>query len=191
MDKAWLPDGYHNGLHIEHRPTGRGGQYTGGGWKVIWHTTQGRGLRAMSDVLVNKRAEPHFLIGELPGREALTVVQFIPLTKASRALEHPAGTADTNNAHAVQVEIAGFAEDAAKWDEHFLRGLANLTELIEHRVPVPRKVPRRFSDTPNRYTGTGFVKAKGHMGHQHVANQPSGHWDPGKFNCRHMLSLVN
>lgn len=190
MDHAWLPKGHHLGLHITHEPTGRGGTWVESGWKVCWHTTEDENFTNTKGVLLAKRAEPHFLIGREHGREHLSVVQFIPLTESSRALEHPPGTPETNRAHAVQVEVAAHAHTAPEWDDEFLRGLANLATLIEHRVPVPRKVPRTFKDTPHRFTPNGWLRVRGHVGHQHAPNQPTGHWDPGRFRARRMLGFM-
>jgi hypothetical protein len=41
MDKNWLPEGHHWGLRIEHRRLPDAGPFTGGGHKLIWHTTEG------------------------------------------------------------------------------------------------------------------------------------------------------
>lgn len=191
LDKAWLPEGHHLGLHIEHAPSGDGGGFVTGGWKLIWHTTEGDDLRAMQRVLTSKRAEPHVVIGRKgTGRQDFTAVQFIPFTQAARALEHPGGTLDTNNAHAIQVEICGYAKDAAGWGDDMYAALGALTLLIEHRVGIPRSAPRPFTVPAQRFTPRGFINAKGHIGHGHAASQPGGHWDPGKLNTRRLFAAA-
>lgn len=180
MDKAWLPKGHHWGLHIEHDPRHMGGEFVGGGWKLVWHTTEGQDLRAMQRVLKDKRAESHLLIGRAgTGRKDFTVIQFIPFTEGSRALQHPAGTLDTNNARCIQVEVCERAANAQDWSDDLFEALGALTALVEHRVPIPRTAPRPFRVPAQRYTQRGFVSAKGHVGHEHAASQPDGHWDPG------------
>jgi hypothetical protein len=64
--------------------------------------------------------------------------------------------------------------------------LANLALLIEHRVDIPRKAPRSFPGT--RYTGSGFVRAQGHIGHCHVPGNT--HTDPGRFASARLLRFM-
>lgn len=182
MNRQWLPKGHTWGLHIEHDPTNRGGRLTGGGRKLVWHTTEGLNIRDMQRVLKTKEAEPHFLIGRIgTDREDFTVVQFIPLNQGSRALEHPHGTRETNNANVVQVEICEYAARAGEWRSDLFEALGALLALIDHRITIPHKAPRAFSDTPNRYSQAGFIGTRGHLGHQHVPSQPTNHWDPGRM----------
>jgi hypothetical protein len=196
---AWLPEGRHHGLHITHVPTGRGGLYTGGGWKGIIHTTEGDGFEAMERILVGERAEPHLLLARKP--DGWHVAQFIPFDLASRALEHPAGTPDTNNAHAVQIEVAGFAVGHLRnvggrvvghdWPTETYTALSILALMIEHRVPIPRRRAARFADTPHRLGGSEFIHTAGWLGHEHVPNQPSGHWDPGAIRGGRLIRLMD
>src|SRR5436190_13636635 len=162
MAEGGLPAGHRGAVHIEPDPTHDGGDFAGGGWKLGSHTSEGLDLRAMQGVLKSKRAEPHLLIGRKgTGRQDFTVVQFIPFTQASRALEHPPGTMDTNNARCIQVEICEYAKNAADWNQELLDALGALTVLVEHRVAVPRLSPRAFAVPAKRYTQRGFVAAKG------------------------------
>jgi hypothetical protein len=197
---AWLTRGHLSSwdLHVEHdrSDTTGAGSFTGGGWKLVWHTTESSmsAVDQMVSSLHDSNAEPHFVIGDEPGRRHFTVVQLLPLTVAGRTLEHPRGTPETNRANCVQVEICGRATDAHVWDDRVYRSLAALACLIEHRVAIPRKAPRAFTATRSRaaarYTGSGFVRARGHVGHEHAANQPSGHWDPGRFRAATLLRFM-
>lgn len=194
INRRWLPSGTHHGLVIDHRPTGRGGSLIHASRKGVIHSTEGTDFDSMSSVLVGKSAEPHFLLGKVGNR--FHVRQYIPLDEGSRALEHPSGTLDTNNAGAVQIEVCAFAINTRAgrkdWSEDTYLALALLALMIEHRVPIARRRPRRFSPTPNRYTQSGFVfMCNGWVGHQHVPSQPSGHWDPGAFRAVHFLDLMN
>lgn len=181
MDKLWLPKGHHYDLHIQHvKPNGSPVPFTGGGWKIVWHTTEGNDFATMDRVLRGKRAEPHFLIGRVgTGLEHFTVTQYFPLDVGSRALEHPAGTMPTNSANAIQIEVCGYARDSHSWGSAQIHALAQLTRLIEHRVEVLRKAPRPFKVPALHYSQQGFVQAKGHVGHCHVPN--NSHWDPGRL----------
>lgn len=181
MDRLWLPTGHHYDLHIRHvRPTGSPVENSGGGPKIVWHTTEGRDFATMDRVLRGKRAEPHLLVGRAgTNLEHFSVIQYFPLDVGSRALMHPSGTPATNGANCIQIEVCEFAKDAHTWDADLIHALAQLTRLLEHRTDVPRKAPRPFKVPALRYSGAGFVKAKGHVGHGHVPN--NDHWDPGRF----------
>lgn len=190
-DHALLPAGFHFGLHIEHELSHDGGDFVDGGWKLIWHTVEGNDLRVAQRTLVQKRAEPHVVIGRAgTGREAFTAVQMLPFDQSARALEHPDGTLDTNRARCIQVEVCGFARDSQDWNAEVYAALGALAHLIEHRVPIPRKAPRPFTVPAERYSPRGFVNAAGHLGHCHAASQPGGHWDPGKLSTRKLFAAM-
>ena len=188
MNGSWLPVGAHWDLNIEHAQLTDAGAFTGGGWKVVWHTTESdrESVDAMWRVLRDKRAAPHVVIGWREGFRFPVAIQMIPFHRAGRALAHPSGP-ETNRANAIQIEVCGRAAESNDWDENWYKALANLALLIEHRVDVPRKRPRRFPG--DRYTGAGFVRAKGHVGHCHVPG--NDHWDPGRFDGRKLLRYMN
>lgn len=207
MDQRWLEAGHHYDLHVEHhRATLGAGPFTGGGWKLCWHITVSpwQAVDAMVETVVAKKAEPHFVIGGRAGRDHPTVLQLLPLDVAARGLEHPAGTPETNRANVIQVEICAWDKDGAgrkpedviaHWPTWRYKALGNLAALISHRVAVPTKCPRSFSN-PKRFTPEGFVRVKGHLGHEHVPSQPSGHSDPttefkGASLCRFIESAPN
>ena len=185
MDRNWLPEGHHWGLKIEHRPLGAAGIFTGGGHKLVWHTTEGTGIDTVWRVLQGKNAAPHFIID--PGGGDAPVYQCIPLNRAGRALEHPAGTPATNTANCIQVEIVGFAKDAAEWGHVIYRDLGALAALIDHRFNI-RRGYRPFTVPAKKVTPAGFVRATGHLGHSHVPN--NSHWDPGKMNGAALMRAI-
>lgn len=188
MSELWLPIGAHWDLNIEHGQLPDAGVFTGGGWKLVWHTTESarESVDAMWSVLREKRAAPHFVIGTRKGFRFPVAIQCIPLHRAGRALLHPSGP-ETNRANAIQVEICGRAADSRGWDENWYKALANLALLIEHRVDIPRCAVRSFPGS--RYTGDGFVRAAGHVGHCHVPG--NDHHDPGQFGRRRLLRFMN
>lgn len=185
MDRNWLPEGRHWGLRIEHRRLNDAGPFTGGGHKLIWHTTEGAGMDAMWRVLRDKDAAPHFLID--PGGGYAPVYQCIPLNMAARALEHPAGTPETNRANCIQVEIVDFAKNAKDWGHVIYRDLGALAALIDHRFNI-RRGYRPFTVPAKKVTPAGFVRATGHMGHSHVPN--NSHWDPGRMNGAELMRAI-
>lgn len=178
MSDMWLPEGPHYDLNIEHKPLEGSGPFTGGGWKMVWHTTESEreSVDAMYGVLKAKRAAPHFVIGWRKGYRFPVVIQMLALDEGARALAHPSGP-ETNRANCIQVEVCGRAASSHEWEDNWYRALANLSILVGHRVEIPESRPRRFPG--NRYSGWGFVKAQGHVGHCHVPG--NDHWDPGKF----------
>jgi len=185
MNDLWLPEGRHWGLNIEHRELPNAGAFTGGGHKLVWHTTEGGGIDNMWRVLRDKNAAPHFCID--PGGGDAPVYQCIPLNRAARALEHPAGTPETNRANAIQVEIIGFAKDADDWGHVIYRDLGALAALIDHRFNI-RRGYRPFTVPAKKVTPSGFVRATGHLGHGHVPN--NNHWDPGKMNGAALMRAI-
>ncbi len=185
INPNWLPEGDHWGLRIRRRELPNAGDFTGGGHKLIWHTTEGSGIDAMWRVLRDKDAAPHFVID--PGGGPAMVYQCVPLNKAARALEHPAGTPETNRANCIQVEIVDYAKNAGGWGHVIYRDLGALAALIDHRFNV-RRGYRPFTVPAKKVTPDGFVRATGHMGHGHVPN--NSHWDPGRMNGAALMRAI-
>jgi hypothetical protein len=209
MDKLWLPEGHHYDLHIEHmRATLGAGAFLGGGWKLCWHITVSawEAVDAMVETVIVKHAEPHFVIGGRRGRDHPTVVQLLPLNLAGRALKHTEPP-ETNRANVIQVEICAEPDEAtardhgapmrdvvANWPDWRYKALANLAVLVEHRVPIERKIPRSFTST-KRFTPAGYVRVRGHHGHMHAPIR-NDHGDPtvdfkGRTLLRYMDSAPN
>lgn len=195
MDTRWLPRGHVWDLHIEHYPAGQGaGQFTGGGWKLVWHITVSpwQAVDSMVTTVCAKNAEPHFVIGGRAGVEHPIVVQLLPLDVAGRSLEHTLPE-QTNRANCIQVEICATPEGVKAWTDWTYKALGNLAGLIEHRADIPTKCPRSFTNT-KRFTGPGFVKTSGHVGHMHVPG--NSHFDPtttfkGATLCKYIRSAPN
>lgn len=185
MNEVWLPEGHHWGLNISHRRLPDSGPFTGGGHKLVWHTCEGGGIDAMWRVLRDKNAAPHFVID--PGGGDAPVYQCIPLDRSARALEHPAGTPETNRASCIQVEIVGYAKDAGSWGHVIYRDLGALAALIDHRFAI-RRGYRPFTVPAKKVTPNGFVRATGHLGHSHVPN--NSHWDPGAMNGAALMGAI-
>lgn len=188
IDKLWLPTGHHWDLHILHYQDRDAGPFTGGGWKLCWHTTESPwgAVDAMQAVLDKKDAAPHLLIGGRPGTLHPWVVQMVPFNRAARALENDAGDGyQTNRANVIQVEICAYAADMAKFDH--LRALANLFGLVDHRQHIPNVAPQDFSK-PRRMSDAEWVKAEGHVGHCMAPD--NSHWDPGHMPEGTLINLI-
>jgi hypothetical protein len=175
MSDVWLPEHLHHGLWIEHNELEGAGSFTGGGWKFCWHITVSpwESVDAMYRVLKDKNAAPHFVIGGRANQSQPVVIQMLPLDEAGRSLQHTLPE-ETNRANVIQVEICATPESIARF--HHYPALANLARMVHYRIPeISPRQARSFQNT-KRFTGQGFVNAKGHLGHMHVPG--NDHFDP-------------
>jgi hypothetical protein len=178
---VWLPEGYHMGLHIEHRPLPSAGPFTGGGNKWLWHITVSpwNTVDAMWTVLRDKNAASQLIVGGRQGLKHPVVIQCMPLNRAGRALAHPSGP-ETNRADCFQVEICANPADVPFFaTKKRYEAFANLVRLVNTTVEKSQratwKQARSFQDT-TRFGGQEFVDAAGHCGHMHVPG--NDHGDP-------------
>lgn len=181
MSRLWLPEGEHYGLLIEHRPLESAGSFTGGGEKLLWHTTESpwEAVDSMFGVLRAKRAAPHLVIGGRAGEKRPVVIQMVPFNEAGRALGNDSSDGfQTNRADVLQVEICGRAALMAFFTHY--RALANLTRLVNVVVANDREVPRVMRRRPisaRRWSDAEFVSLSGHTFHKHAPD--NDHGDPG------------
>jgi hypothetical protein len=156
--------------------TGSSGAYTGGPYRIVYHTTEGSTAQGAFDAYTANRSDPHFTI------DATTVYQHIDTGRAARSLANPAGGVETNKQSAVQIEIVGFA--GAPKDQATLTLVARLSRWIEatHGVsqswPSGRpKPPKNGKDPGGHNRDVNNWKTKGgYYGHSHVPENT--HWDP-------------
>lgn len=137
--------------------------------KLVWHTTEGSSLPVYSG------SHPHFTLNPKTGQ----LWQHISIRSGAMALKHPAGTVETNRAHAIQVELIGFAKDTGVWPASYYQNIARLARWIEAHAGVRRDSTVQFSNVPHRLTDQAWLSYSGHLGHQHVP--VNDHWDPGSF----------
>jgi hypothetical protein len=186
----WLPKGPVWDLNIEHHPLKGGtGSMTGGGAKMVLHTTESP--REWIDGAIKQftagSGTPHLSIGWRKGFRFPVVAQFLPFDEYAKTLEHPGGTPETNRANAVQIEICGRAAESRSWDDNWYRALANVLTLTQRQVGYPISRPRQFL-VPIRYTGPGWIKARGIVGHCHAAN--NSHTDPGRIKAGKLIRYM-
>ena len=167
--------------HAVHTPGADAGAFIGGGAKIVHHSTEGSSFAGALSAFRKNNDFPHFTDTFENG--VYRVHQHIPLSRAARALEHPKGTPETNRDHCIQIEHVGFAAHMHEIPEGYIAGIARLCRFIEEQVGVTRVA--RFAFTPvgvaHRIDPDTFHHYSGHLGHQHVPNQPAGHSDPGRF----------
>jgi hypothetical protein len=140
--------------------------WAGGRPKLVWHTTEGFGLPTYSG------SHPHFTLNPKTG----TLWQHVPIRGGAYALRNLSFGVETNRAHAIQVELIGFAKDSQNWSDAEYANIAKLARWIEKHAGVPRSCDVTFrSDSAHKVAD--YVNYTGHLGHQHVPE--NDHWDPG------------
>src|SRR4051794_3229101 len=169
--------------------------------KGVLHTTEGGSYAGARGSYVANRCAPHFTVSFESG--SFQAWQHIPLDQAARALERP-GNIQTNRAHAIQIEIVGFA-DAAKaaqtggthvtaFGGPYLAGMAELMRWIEANAGVRNhaanflEYPASSGNSSVRFTAEAWMSFDGWCGHQHVPD--NSHGDPGNINIGALVSGV-
>lgn len=144
--------------------------------KIVWHTTETRGLPIYSG------SAPHFTFNPKTG----SLWQHIPLNRSAKSLEHPAGTVETNHANCIQVELLGYAKDTPNWPAEDYARIAKLARWIEVNHGVPSRCGVTFTNGTPHLSPTAWLNYTGHCGHQHVPS--NHHWDPGMFKIELVLA---
>lgn len=150
--------------------------------KGVLHVTDGTG--DATGTLDAKNAHPHFQVEE-DGR----ITQYISTNNAAKALVHPPFV-QTNNAHALQIEIAAVPNPTGPTtlpaiQHHALR---RVMRFIEHNAGVARETHVTFgalNDLPPRLSPSAWLAYHGWLGHQHVPG--NDHWDPGDIGIASLL----
>jgi hypothetical protein len=161
---------------------------TGGGKKMVLHTTESP-VEWIDGAIAQFTAgvgTPHLSIGYRKGTRYPVLAQFLPFDEYAKTLEHPGGTPETNRANAWQIEICGRAAESHDWSDNYYRAISNALLLTQHRVGFPITRPRRFPGT--RYTGAGWIRAQGVVGHCHAPN--NSHTDPGRLKGSYLIRLM-
>lgn len=148
--------------------------------KGILHTTEGTG--DATGTLDAKNAHPHFQVEE-SGR----ITQYISVNNAAKALVHPSFV-QTNNAHAIQIEICAFAATVNTMPDIQHHALRRVMRFIEQNAGVERASHHAFGPPdhpPARLSAAGWLAATGWLGHQHVPG--NDHVDPGSIDIGGLL----
>lgn len=164
-----------------------GGTYEPGTpWRLVLHTTEGSSVDGVVQRYRETTNWPHLTID--PHRRR--TVQHLPFTVAARALKRPAGTVATNGAHAVQVEMVGFAAQTATWRPEVVDWLGRALAPVLDGLGIARTAPAFGPDNrrPPRMSPPDWLRFAGVCGHQHVPN--NDHWDPGDFPITRFLAAT-
>jgi hypothetical protein len=151
-----------------------GGEYTGGEFRIVHHTTEGSSATGALEEF-KKHFAPHFVV------DAKTIYQLLDTSVAGAALEHH-GDPQTNRLSAVQIEVVGFAGKPK--DPATLANVGKLCRWIEQIHNVPRVWPNGFpvpavnGQDAGHHNRNPIIWAAhgGHYGHEHVPE--NFHWDP-------------
>ena len=134
----------------------------------------------MADAIAAYRAGgdsfPHFTLDPRNGRLAAAHPRW---TRRRGRSSTRAARCETNKAHAIQVELVGFAaRDTPDWDEGDYARIARLAREIESAAGVPRRSLATFrAKTVVHLSPQRGCNGAGHCGHQHVPG--NNHHDPG------------
>ena len=167
-----------------------GGTFIGSPWRGVLHTTEGPSIASAVGEFRTKNVWPHLTID--PGTQE--VVQHLSLDVAARALQHPAGTPETNRANCIQIEIIGRATDSPTWSGTALEFIAGVMRMVEEKVPVARQSALTYKSFPAsfglvngvRMSDSEWAQFTGWCGHQHVPN--NSHGDPGQIDINYLCS---
>lgn len=164
---------------IKH-PLNDAGPFTGGGPKILHHTTEGDTYPGPS---LYHETQPHFTCDH----RKRTIFQHVPLNRASKSLLHPSGTGETNHDNVIQIEHLGHAATSGDWSKDDYAFIADFCRWIEKQTGCPRSCGVSFSH-PKRMAWQDWHRYAGHLGHVHAPYNL--HTDPG-YGFRIDLVLAN
>src|SRR6516225_895300 len=119
-----------------------GGAYIGGPFRGVIHTTEFKDYTPSTTDYYGKIDPPHFTL-VMDGSDS-RFYQHFAITVAARALEHNAGTIDTNRRSAIQIELAWVAAEIADLPEAMLERLWDWMRWVETQAGVKSWEYARF-----------------------------------------------
>lgn len=155
-----------------------GGRMAGGPPRVVWHRTVGQGFRGNARFLKAEGFEPHILWDPTTGE----LGQFLPANRSAYALEHRAGTPETNRAGSMCIQIE-VADHGKTWDitSTAMKGWPSLRAWLRD-LGIPETWP---GGPPPPLGSRAEVSARvwlgkaGHYSHSQVPH--NDHTDPGRM----------
>lgn len=159
------------------------GAYVVGNWKLVLHTTEGPSIDSAVGAYRANNTWPHLTASYHEQR----VAQHLPFSQWGRSLEHRAGTVETNRAHAIQVEIVGYAAESPSWPTDQYLWLGRTLAPVLDAFGIPRTAPRFApANQAPRFGDQEWLDFSGVCGHEHVPH--NSHTDPGAFNVAAFFS---
>lgn len=148
------------------------------------HTTQGGSAEGALSVFRSVFASSQLLIEPWPGGRK---IQLIDLDRNGASLRRGSGPPTNGMGRNVQVEVVGFAEDAASWPQSWKDRLARMIRQVNEAVGIPYSAVRQYGPgagwiLASQYARQRFSEARwagfsGWCGHQNVPR--NDHWNPG------------
>lgn len=169
------------------------GDYVPAGHKLLWHTTETKGLPTYQGT------QPHFTFNPRTNQ----LWQHQSIAKAAKALAHPTGVVETNRAQCIQVELVCYSdENIAKqvgglavvdFTASDYANIRKLSRWIEKNAGVKRKSSVTFKHYPEssgaangvRLSQSAWTPYEGHLGHQHCPGNVHG--DPSSLDIERIL----
>ena len=165
-------------------PGNSAGLQTGGGWKILLHTTEGGTANGAIAAYKKNNSWPHFTISFEEGRR----IQHPEWNQAARSLRNDADGYDTNRANVVQIEIVGYTRDCGGWSKAKLDFIARTIADIQDAGVKPALVAPDFSN-PVRFSDKAFVEYSGIVGHCHAPDNT--HYDPTGLDVQYIISRLS
>ena len=165
---------------FEHKVRTSAGAFTGGGHKLMFHTTEGGSINGAISALDRYKSWSHFLISFEEKRK----IQFLEVNQAAKSLANNANDGyQTNRANVIQIEIVGYARETQDWSKEKLDWIANICSEIRAAFDFPLTIigDERLSDK-------AFVDYAGVCGHKNCPD--NDHWDPGKLDIGYIVSKM-
>lgn len=173
--------------------------------RIVLHTTETGDSRSPTGTADPERWIPGWIYPshQVWDFERDTVYRVLPLDRAGKALYNAPGGVSTNTLPCIQIEINGFAGEAAGWSQDKKRWLADrLSELVEQIKQLgytlvldpsyqveAGAIPGSAKETaPQRMSFSDWNKYNGLCGHRHVPE--NDHWDAGGLDLRELAALM-
>lgn len=168
-----------------------GSSYIGVPYKLVIHT-----IEAPTDTLYSYNPSSYYGSTSWPHAtiDSNGIHQHYPISSSARALEHPSGMVDTNNANAIQCEVMGQAEHVLDLPDSTMAHLADwLSWCVEQAGMQPKwaefvAYPNPALSGEQRFGDDEWLGGQWICGHQHVPH--NSHGDPGAIDTDKLKALM-
>jgi hypothetical protein len=169
-----------------------GGGYVDAPWRLVLHSTEGASVAGALSAYHQSKSWPLATVDPATKRKG----QHYSTDVSQRALMHPERLPETNKAHALSIEIVGFATEIPNMPADQLEWLANeVVAPIRAVCPFQLTAPMfvRYPDSygmgaAQRFSWAQWGSFNGICGHQHVPG--NDHGDPGAIDITKILTSL-
>lgn len=156
---------------------GDAGNYLGGPYRGVLHTTEGASYAGARGSYVQHRSNPHFTVN------GSMVWQHCAINRAARSMQNKEGGVETNRQSCIQIEVVGFAANPV-WTPDTIESTRRVMEWCEKQTGIRPTAPRFLAypasygyKAPQRMGNQAWLRWDGWCGHEHVPE--NDHGDPG------------